>query len=193
MQSQPNHVEIIGEKNTVASILSPIAAEYTIPLTLGRGYCSLPPRYDMAKRYRQSGKEKLTLLVVSDHDPEGDDIAHSFARSMRDDFGVELVCHRVALTPEQVEQFKLSPLMEAKESSSRYDKYVSRHGTAVYELEALRPEDLQQILRVAIESAIDGDAYAAEIAAEREDATMLAASRHAMLEAVQGIDLEGDE
>src|SRR5262249_55952988 len=82
-QSQPNHVEIVGEKNTIDNIVRPVAMEYCVPLTIGRGYSSLPPRDKMAKRFRRSGKEQLILLVLSDFDPEGEDIAHSFARSMR--------------------------------------------------------------------------------------------------------------
>ena len=52
-----------------------VAMDYTIPFTIGRGYCSLPPRRDMAARFRRSGKDKLLLLVLSDFDPEGNDIA----------------------------------------------------------------------------------------------------------------------
>jgi hypothetical protein len=52
-QSQPNHIEIVGEKNTVDSIIRPVAAEYCIPLTIGRGYCSLPPRHAMARRFEK--------------------------------------------------------------------------------------------------------------------------------------------
>ena len=120
MQSQPNHVEILGEKNTVGSILRPVALEYTIPLTIGRGYCSLPPRHAMAERFRASGKEKLILLVVSDFDPEGEDIAHSLARSLRDDFGIDTIhAVKIALTAKQVAAHKLPPMMKAKRKSSR--------------------------------------------------------------------------
>jgi hypothetical protein len=73
LQSQPNHIEIVGEKNTIDNIIRPVALEYCIPLTLGRGYASLPPRYEMARRFRRSGKERLILLVLSDFDPEGED------------------------------------------------------------------------------------------------------------------------
>jgi hypothetical protein len=66
MQSQPNHVEILAEKNTIAPILKPIAEEYCIPMTTGRGYCSIPPRFEIAKRFRASGKDKLVLLMVTD-------------------------------------------------------------------------------------------------------------------------------
>ncbi len=52
MASQPLHIEIIGEKNTLGGTIRPVASEYCIPLTLGRGFCSLPPRYDLAKRFR---------------------------------------------------------------------------------------------------------------------------------------------
>src|SRR5579871_1789829 len=108
MQSQPNHVEIVGEKNTIEGVIRPIAMDYTIPYTIGRGYSSLPPRYAMAQRFKQSGKEQLVLLVLSDFDPEGEDIAESFARSMRDDFGIKrIVPIKVALTSEQVQEMPL--------------------------------------------------------------------------------------
>ena len=74
MRSQPAHVEIMGEKNTVASIIRPVASRYTIPFTIGRGYCSLPPRVEMAERCRRSGKDTLVILFLSDFDPEGENI-----------------------------------------------------------------------------------------------------------------------
>lgn len=192
MQSQPNHIELVGEKNTVAPILKPIAAQYTIPLTTGRGYCSLAPRHAMAERFEASGKQKLVLLIVSDFDPEGEDIAHSFARSMRDDFGIDQIHPiKVALNSEQVRQHKLPPIMQAKVSSSRYKSFVKRYGKDVFELEALAPEMLQEIVREAIEAVIDGDAYAAEILAEREDAAFLEGARRTVCDAIHCIDLEG--
>src|SRR4051794_8696172 len=111
MQSQPNHVEIVGEKNTILSSIRPVASEFCISYTIGRGYSSLPPRYDIAERFRRSGKEILVLLFVSDLDPEGDDIPHSFAMSMRNDFGRKyriyddtIVPVKVALTKSQVQE-----------------------------------------------------------------------------------------
>jgi hypothetical protein len=191
MQSQPNHIELIGEKNTVAPILKPIAAEYTIPLTSGRGYCSLAPRRAITERFEASGKEKLVLLFVSDFDPEGEDIAHSFARSMRDDFSIDNIHPiKVALTAKQVSQHKLPPIMQAKASSSRYKKFVSQHGKNVFELEALPPATLQRIVRSAIENVIDRDAFQTEIAAERADAKFLEGVRRTVSEALKGIDLE---
>ncbi len=194
LQSQPNHIEIVVEKNTVKPIVQPVAAEYTVPLTSGRGYCSLAPRHSMAQRFERSGKDKLVLLIVSDFDCEGEDIAHSFARSMRDDFGISTVHPiKVALTAAQVKQHKLPPMMKAKASSSRYKKFVARHGHDVFELEALAPETLQDIVRAAIEGVIDREAFDAEIAAERQDAKFLAGVRRTVADTLKGLDLEGGD
>jgi hypothetical protein len=180
-QSQPHHIEIVGEKSTLQNILSPVAAEYCIPLTIGRGYCSIPPRYHMAQRFRRSGKDKLILLELSDFDPEGEDIAHSFARSLRDDFGIAAIEPiKVALTAEQVEELRLPPVMQAKRSSSRYQGFVEQHGQNVFELEAVPPDQLQAILRQAIDRVLDVAAFNAEIDGEKHDAAYLAGLRRAL-------------
>lgn len=178
MQSQPNHIEIIGEKNTVAPILESVAGEYCIPLTIGRGYCSLPPRYEMAKRFLRSGKSALILLMVSDFDPDGEEIAASFARSMRDDFGTQRVEPvKVALTAAQVAQFGLPPGMIAKKSSAHHAKFTGKYGQNVYELEALPPETLQALLRQAIDSVIAVDAFNHELDEEKQEAADLERTR----------------
>lgn len=174
MRSQPNHIEIVGEKLTVKRIIDDVASEYTIPVTIGRGYSSITPRRDMAERFRLSGKSNLIVLMLSDFDPDGEEIAQSFARSMRDDFGVSsLVPVKVALTADHVEVYDLPPNMLAKASSSNHAKFVAAHGTHAYELEALPPETLQDILRGAIDRVIDTEAFNAELNAERSDAANL--------------------
>ena len=170
MQSQPDHLEIVGEKNPVGSILRPVASRYTITLTTGRGYCSSPPRRAMAERFRRSGKAHLVVLILSDFDPDGQEIAHSFARSMRDDFGIrEIHPVKVALTADQVRAYNLPPVMKAKPTSAHHAKFTARHGDDVFELEALPPAELQWLLKDAIERAIDREAFNAELEAERQD------------------------
>lgn len=192
MQSQPNHVEILGEKNTLLSILKPVAGEFCIPLTVGRGYSSLPPRHAMAERYHRSGREKLVLLIVSDFDPDGEEIAHSFARSMRDDFAVEAIhAVKVGLTAEQVRRYALPPNMVAKENSPNYAKFVGKHGRNVFEVEALPPAQLQVELRDAIDSVIDRPAFNAELDREKQDAAYLAGIRATMHKTLQALTLAG--
>jgi hypothetical protein len=188
VQSQPNQIEIVGEKNTIENLIQSVAMEYCIPYTIGRGYSCLDRRHRMKERFRQSGKEKLVVLILSDFDPEGEDIAHSFARSMRDDFGIEnIVPIKVALTHEQVVQMKLPPQMKAKKTSSRYAKFAEKHGDDVFELEAVPPERLQKILREAIDKVLDTAKFNAEIDIEKQEAAHLDGVRRSLSKMISNL------
>lgn len=193
LQSQPNHIEILVEKNTVEPIVYKIAARYTIPLTSGRGFCSIPPRQQMLQRYRKSGKERMVLIVVSDFDPEGESICESFARSMRDDFGVDISCVKAALTYQQTQELDLPPALQAKETSSRYVGFVEKYGDDVYELEALPPEQLQDLVDEAVRSVIDVDLFNKEQDKERTESQGLDVTRRRLLAAMAEIKIDGGE
>jgi hypothetical protein len=191
MQDQPNHIEIVGEKLTIEGIIRPVASRYCIPYTIGRGYSSLPPRKAMYDRYLASKKQKLVILSLGDHDPEGWDIAETFAKSMRDDFGVsDIVAVKVALKPKQVAQLGLPPNTDAKPSSSRFRRFAARFGTAAYELEAVPPEVLRRWLDEAIRSVIDLDRFNGQVEAEKQDAATVEAFKREALEYLKTLRIE---
>jgi hypothetical protein len=193
-RTQPSHVEIVAEKLTVRTIVDRVAARYCLPVTIGRGYCSITPRYEMARRFRRSGKDSLTILALSDFDPDGENIAESLARSMRDDFDVDnLVPIKVALTAQQVQELGLQSQMQAKKGSSQYRKFTSKHGTDVYELEAVEPDTLQDLLTEAIESVLDVETWNVEVDAEREDAAFLETARRRACLALADMKEDNDE
>lgn len=190
-RTQPNHIEIVGEKMTVQTIIERVAMRYMVPVTIGRGYSSITPRYDMAQRFRRTGKDRLVVLILGDFDPDGDAIVESFARSMRDDFDVDdLLPIRVALTEDQTEELNLVPSMEAKKSSVHYKKFKRAHGKNVFELEAVSPDDLSGLLTEAIESVLDVELFNAEVDAERTDAAFLEEARQRACLALGG--MKGD-
>jgi hypothetical protein len=185
LQSQPNHIEIVLEKLTVQRILEPIAWKFCVPLTVSRGFCSTRPRFELAQRFRKSGKGKLVLLIVADFDPDGDEIAHSLASSMRNDFGIEEIHPvKVALTHEHITALGLpASMIKAKKGSSNYDRFVQRYSSDnVYELEAVEPETLRRLLTEAIDDVLDKEAFNAELEQEKEDAAHLAGVREQVLE-----------
>lgn len=182
-RGQTNHIEILLEKNGLRKIIEEVADEYCIPVTTGKGYCSLPPREKMFKRFKASGKERLVLLILSDFDPDGEQIAACFPRSMRDDFGLtNIKCHKVAISGQDVIDYNLPSTLEAKKTSPNYKKFVERHGIHVAELDAAPVELLQEKLRAAIESCMDMDLFWAELAQEKEDAAFIAATKKVVIE-----------
>lgn len=191
MQSQPNHIEIVGEKNTIEGSIRRVSAKYCIPYTIGRGYSSLPPRAAIIDRFKRSGKAQLILLLLSDFDPDGVEIAVTFARSLIQDFDLppkSLVPYRVALTPEQVKQYKLPVGLEAKSTSSNYKKFVARYGMKAYELEALPPDVLESLLQQAIDDVLDVKAFNAELTQEKKDAHQINAVKRSLLAYMQDSD-----
>jgi hypothetical protein len=177
LQSQPDYIEIVAEKLTVRTILEKVAEQFTMPLTISRGMSSLPPKKAIYDRYRWSGKDRLILLVVSDLDPAGDAIAEDLVKSFRRDFDVEnIAAYKVALTIEQVEDFELSPSMEAKDTSPTYTSFVEKYGISdAYELEAMESSDLAETLEEAIKEVLNLDLYYQELATEAADSAQILA------------------
>ena len=156
-------------------------------MTTARGYASLSPRYAVATRFKNSGKNKLVLLMLTDFDPDGEQIAESFARSMRDDFGItDIHPVKVALTAEDVENYDLPSDMDAKPSSPNYQKFIKKYGIKAVELDAAPVALLQQKLENAIGSVIDIDEYNSQIELEEEDASEIEARRSLVFEAIKG-------
>lgn len=197
LQSQPHHIEIVAEKLTLESTVRPVAEKYCATYVIGRGFCSLSPRYEMLQRFRRSGRDKLVILILSDHDPAGMTIAESFARSMRDDFGLgddEVLARKIALTPDQIAEHNLPHGQKAtdKKASTRAE-FIRRYGEYSYELEALSPEVLQKILHKSIDEILDVDAFNHELDRERDDAQHIDRTRQMVHAALAHLDLGGDE
>lgn len=99
-------------------------------------------------------------------------------RSMRDDFDIDNVEGvKVALTGAQVREMELPPMMQAKTGSAHYTKFTAAHGHDVFELEAIPPDKLQELLRNAIDRVMDKEAFNAELDAAKGDAAFLAGVR----------------
>jgi hypothetical protein len=183
-QGQPNHIEIMLEKNALRTVIEEVADEYCIPITTARGYVSLPPKAGIADRFRRSGKKALVLLLLTDFDPDGEEIAKSTARSLRDDFGIkDIHAVKVALTAEDILEHNLPSDMDAKKTSTNYKKFIAEHGAdRVVELDAAPVELLQSKLREAIEQHMDIDEYNKQLDIENEDNMHIYARRQVVFE-----------
>ena len=169
-QDQPRHIEVFAEKNTLYRIVERACKGYYVPFSIGRGFCSIPVWRDMAKRFEWSEKERMTLIIVSDYDPEGLELADDAIRSLGL-HGVPVDGHRIAVTPEQIEELDLAEdFNPAKESSSRYASFVDRTGdTKTWEVEALPPDYLVEQIKAAIEGNMNMEVYEAVCDQEEED------------------------
>ncbi len=193
MQGQPHHIEIILEKNALRSIIESVARKYCIPVTTTRGYSSLSPRFELVQRFLRSGKPKLILLMLTDFDPDGEQIAQSFARSLRDDFGLKNVHPvKVALTANDVRNHDLPSDMDAKPSSPNYKKFIKKYGVKAVELDAAPVDLLKSSLESAIQSFLDMEEYQAQIDLEAKDAVKIEVQRQLLFSSIGDFDWGDD-
>jgi hypothetical protein len=104
-------------------------------------------------------EKPIVILDFRDHDPSGlqmtEDLQNRFSRYGGDkDIAVE----RIALTIDQVREHNLAP-NPTKRADPRSPKYVEEFGDECWELDAIEPDELQSIVRGAVERYIDMDAW----------------------------------
>lgn len=174
-RNQPKYVELWVEKQALAGVLEPIAAESHVTLLVNKGYSSASAMKEAADRliWRASyGADELDeereviVLYLGDHDPSGEDMVRDI-RVRLEEFGVErLEVRKVALTLEQVEQFNLPP-NPAKTIDSRSPGYIAEHGDSSWELDAIPPRDFTRIVRNALK-AVTNQKLMNQVIAEEE-------------------------
>jgi hypothetical protein len=154
--TQPNYVELWVEKDAIANVLSPIASDLHITLMVNRGYSSQSAMYEASKRFLRAAErgKRLRLFYLGDHDPSGEDMV----RDVRDRlamFGVEeLKVVKIALTMEQIKKYSPPP-NPAKVTDARAKAYIEKFGEYSWEVDALPPEVLDDIVRAELKKAVD--------------------------------------
>ncbi|MGB9002849.1 MAG: hypothetical protein WCC52_03470 [Nitrosotalea sp.] len=151
---QPQYVELWVEKDALATLFSSIADGYRVVTYPSRGYSSFTKVYEaINNRFSLYGDRPITILHFSDHDPSGLNMTEDIqSRLYR--YGSHARVKRIALTHTQVRQFRLEP-MPTKISDSRWREYSLQYGSQCWELDALPPNELQNIIRDAIKAHVD--------------------------------------
>lgn len=165
--NQPHYVELWVEKQALAGVLGPIARRHHITLMVNKGYSSASAMKASAKRMIEHSDREPVVLYLGDHDhdPSGNDMV----RDIRDrlvEFGVEgLEVRKLALTMAQIQEYDPPP-NPAKITDSRATAYIAEFGPSSWELDALPPAALNQLVNDAVAEYVDADRMTATIAIE---------------------------
>jgi hypothetical protein len=168
LEGQPWLPMIVVEKATLIVQVRSWFGDLCVPVGALRGYSSESYErviLDLVTRERDTSTREAVLLYCGDFDPTGEDIPRSFAELT----GLEL--QRVALTPEQVDEYDLPPAL-GKATDSRAADFMARHGRLVQvELEALSPAVLYDLLAAEVDRIVD--VSLTETVREREELEQL--------------------
>ena len=163
-EGQQYNVYLGVEKRTMLAQLQAWFGDHGLPMLALGGYSSQSFEAEVIADAEGDGRPAV-LLYAGDFDPSGEDIDRNFVK--------QVACFdsvvRVALTPEQVEEYKLPP-QPGKSSDSRSAAFIQRHGALVQvELEALDPETLRELYADALKDFWDTSAFRSSLAAEKVD------------------------
>lgn len=172
-KGQDYYVELWVEKEALAGVLGQIAEDFHVTLMVNKGYSSQSAMYVSANRLMDNARRSETenpvlVFYLGDHDPSGEDMVRDiaerlemFTRGMLD-----LEVRKLALTTEQVERYQPPP-NPTKITDSRAQVYIERHGYECWEVDALDPRTLREVITGAFEQVLDQDKMDKVI--ERED------------------------
>jgi hypothetical protein len=169
-RGQSNYVEVFVEKDALSGILIPVCRSWDVRFTANKGYSSSSAMYEASKRIIEAANDarNIHIIYLGDHDPSGidmtRDITDRFDIFLRNDVMFEV--HRLALNYEQVEKWN-PPENPAKESDSRYADYARKFGESSWELDAVEPKTLADLVNDQINSLIDYEPWN-EVAAEEK-------------------------
>jgi hypothetical protein len=159
MRNQPIYIECWVEKDALSGVLKRVTEEFHVRLMVNRGYSSASAMYDAYKRIRRANAygQDAVILYLGDHDPSGMDMIRDISDRLNE-FGVSPTVSAIALTDEQIEKYNPPP-NPAKVTDPRAKDYIARYGPTSWEVDALKPEVLHNLVTDAIGSIIDPNAF----------------------------------
>ncbi len=174
--SQPKRVEVWVEKQALESVIAKAARPYNVPYLACKGYMSISEMWTAAQRFEQydnTGQQPI-IIHLGDHDPSGIDMTRDIRERINDVFDVELEVIRIALNMDQIEEYQPPP-NPAKMTDSRFAGYQAAHGDDSWELDALEPATLNELIRHHIEANLDQDLWDEAKEKQEEQREMLSA------------------
>lgn len=172
---QRTYVEVWVEKDALVEVVGNSASKYDVPYFSCRGYVSQSEMWSASERIKNKlyyEHEKAVIIHLGDHDPSGKDMTRDIDERLkmflsREGLEENIEVERVALEMEQILKFNPPP-NPAKLTDSRCGGYISEYGDMSWELDALEPRALDDIICSAILEHLDLELFREKVDEEQE-------------------------
>ena len=162
---QPHRVEVWIEKEALAGVFERVCTDLDVPYLSCRGYGSQSVMWVAARRMADRDQPTI-ILHFGDHDPSGMDMSRDIVDRLGV-FGIDVDFRRLALNMDQVDEYRPPP-NPAKITDSRAQAYIKSYGDESWELDALEPAVLADLVRREIEAIRDRGLWDDEVEREKE-------------------------
>lgn len=174
--NQEKRVEVWIEKEALVGVIEGVCRELDVPYFACRGYVSQSEQWRAGKRAHVNHhvhRQETVVLHFGDHDPSGIDMTRDNDDRLRMFAGRGApTVERIALNMDQVEEYSPPP-NPAKVTDSRFEGYLAEYGDECWELDALEPKVIDQLIRTHVDNHRDMDLWAVKEDQLLEEETVL--------------------
>jgi len=167
--TQKNYIEVWIEKDALIGIVENVCSDLDVPCFSCRGYISQSAMWRAARRHLEKeacGDKNTYILHLGDHDPSGIDMTRDIEDRMSL-FGSNVAVRRLALNMEQIDELSPPP-NPAKFTDSRYARYISQYGHQSWELDALEPSYIDELVTTEIQKLTNQKKYKEQLRLQKE-------------------------
>lgn len=175
-EDQKYRIEVWVEKDALEGVVSKSCKELDINYFSCRGYTSQTSMWEAAHRmikYAKDGK-KILVLHLGDHDSSGKDMTRDIQDRLRlfSNQCMDIEVRRIALNMDQIQLYNPPP-NPAKITDPRAKKYIEEFGEESWELDALEPSVINEIITDHVLSVRDEDLWYEKVEEEERGTKLL--------------------
>lgn len=153
-QDQPLRCEVWVEKQALEGVVGLACSPLDVPYFACKGYTSQSEMWRASERFRRYLEERgqgMFLIHLGDHDPSGIDMTRDIQDRLSKTFKLGKLVHvqRIALNMDQIRRYRPPP-NPAKTTDSRSGDYIEKYGESSWELDALEPRTLVELIQRSI-------------------------------------------
>lgn len=192
-EDQDYHVEVWIEKDALVGVIQRVCNSQQVDYFSCRGYTSQSEMHGAAmrlKNYERNGQDTI-IIHLGDHDPSGIDMSRDIQERLNL-FGSTAEVRRIALNMNQVRQYNPPP-NPAKLTDTRARSYITEYGHESWELDALDPTTMANLIRDEILSIRDADKWKAKQTEQRKHRGILNKISSRWTEVVDWLEEEEEE
>lgn len=166
--NQEYHVEVWIEKEALTGVISQICEQVEVPYFACRGYVSQSEMYHSAQRLANLAKPVI-VLHLGDHDPSGIDMTRdNLDRLALLSHSANITVKRIALNMNQIKKYNPPP-NPTKLTDSRASGYLKEFGESSWELDALSPTVIKNLIKKEVAKYLDTDQWAKDVDKQEAD------------------------
>ncbi len=163
--TQKEYVEVWVEKDALSNLVERACSVLDVPYFACKGYTSVSELHNAALRIMNK-RRPATIIHLGDHDPSGIDMTRDIFERLEIFFNYHeyKACNveRIALNMDQIEKYKCIPApVSIKQSIAK--KYIAAFGDNCWELDALEPMVLIDLIKEKIKRHLDQKLFDIEL------------------------------